>query len=218
MKGHPLSYSAEELAWIKANSARPRREARADFCVRFGRTDVTIGAFNSLCKRKGWLTGRNGRYPSGHAPANKGKKMPFNANSAKTQFKPGQLPHNHVGPGHERIDPRDGYVVMIVDEVNPWTGAATRPVHKHRWLWEQANGPIPEGHVLKCLDDDKTNCDPSNWEPIPRAMLPYLQGFRGIDYDAAEPEVKPAIMAIAKIRHKARSAKDRKVPPPDRTL
>lgn len=206
MKGHPLSYSDEELAFVRVTSTRPRREAHAAFCIRFGRSDVTLGAYMSLCKRNGWLTGREGRYQGGSVPANKGKKMPFNANRAKTQFKPGQLRHNHVGAGHERIDKKDGYVIMIVDVVNPWSGAATRPVHKHRWLWEQANGPIPEGHILKCLDGDKTNCEPSNWELIPRTMLPYLQGFRGIDYDAAEPEVKPAVLAIAKVRHKARSA------------
>ncbi|WP_375590181.1 HNH endonuclease signature motif containing protein [Hoeflea alexandrii] len=206
MKGHPIIYSDAELAWIKANGSRSRREAHAEFCWRFERDDVTLGAFASLCKRNGWLTGRDGRYPSGNVPANKGKKMPFNANSAKTQFKSGQVPHNHVGAGHERIDPKDGYVIMIVDEVNPWTGAATRPVHKHRWLWEQANGPIPEGHILKCLDGDKTNCEPSNWEPIPRAILPYLQGRHSIDYEAAEPEVKPTVLAIAKVRHKAKAA------------
>ena len=84
-------------------------------------------------------------------------------------------------------------------ERNPWTGAATRPVHKHRWLWEQANGPVPKGHRLKCLDGDKTNCDPSNWEAIPMALAPRLDGRFGRGYETAPAELKPAIMATARI-------------------
>ncbi|OWK23941.1 hypothetical protein AJ87_26355 [Rhizobium yanglingense] len=97
----------------------------------------------------------------------------------------------------------------IVDEENPWTGAKTRPVHKHRWLWEKANGPIPEGHVLKCLDGDKTNCDPSNWELISREVLPHLSGRFGFAYDQAEPEVKPAMMAVAKLKHAVKQARSK---------
>ena len=73
---------------------------------------------------------------------------------------------------------------------------------KHRWLWEQANGPVPEGMCLKCLDGDRTNCDPSNWELVPRALLPQLNGRWGLAYDAAEPEVKPLLLTQAKIKHR----------------
>lgn len=122
-----------------------------------------------------------------------------------TTFKHGQKPPNRRGAGHERIDSKDGYVVMIVEELNPWNGHSTRPVHKHRYLWEQANGPVPEGHVLKCLDGDKTNCDPSNWEAVPQTILPRLNACRrGVAYDQAAPELRPAIMAAAKLDHAAR--------------
>jgi hypothetical protein len=129
-------------------------------------------------------------------------------NARKTQFKKGGLPHNHQGAGHERVDSKDGYTIIIVDEVNPWTGAATRPVHKHRYLWEKVNGPIPDGFVLKCLDGNKTNCDPSNWEAIPRGLLPRLNGGRAtrvMAYDTAPDELKPTILAVAKLEHAARS-------------
>lgn len=212
MKGTPIPYSEAELSWLEARCTEPRRSVHEEFCKVFGRNDVSLQNVTSLCKRNGWFTGRTGQFAAGQIAHNKGKKCPpgkggRHPNSRRTQFKKGQVPHTFRGAGHERIDNKDGYVIMIVDELNPWTGAGTRPVHKHRYLWEKQNGPIPEGHVLKCLDGDKTNTDPSNWEAIPRTMLPYLGGFRGIDYDAAEPEVKPAIMAIAKLRHKARLAK-----------
>jgi len=212
MKGRAITYEPEELAWIEAHKEMPRAEAHAMFCARFRRSDVSFTNYHALCKRKGWLTGRTGRFDKGQVPPNKGKPMPdhVRAKCLATAFKPGNRPHTWRGAGHERIDSKDGYVVMIVEETNPWTGAPTRPVHKHRYLWEQQNGPIPAGHVLKCLDGNKTNTAPSNWELIPQAMLPRLNGRFGRDYDAAPAELKPAIMMTAKLEHAAREAKRRR--------
>lgn len=206
MKGRPINYSADELAWIETHKCGVRRKTHADFCERFGRQDVTFINLNSLCKRKGWLTGRTGCYEPGRTPENKGKKMPFNANSAKTQFKTGQLPHNTKHLGHERVS-KDGYVEISINEINPHTGYERHYVHKHRHLWELANGPVPDGMCLKCLDSNKANTDPSNWEAIPRAMLPRLNGRHSLAYDDAVPELKPTIIAIAKLEQKMREAK-----------
>ena len=209
MKGRVIEYSDAELFWIQDNSKRPRREAHTEFVELWNRPDVSLSNFNALCKRNGWMTGRTGCFAKGQAAHNKGKKMPFNPNSARTQFKKGQRPHTWRGAGHERVDKKDGYVIMIVDEPNPHTGASTRPVLKHRYLWEKLNGPVPEGHRLKCLDGDKTNTDPSNWEAIPAAMAPRLNGRFGRGYDHAPAELKPTIMLTAKLEHAAREAKKR---------
>ncbi|MCF6271597.1 MAG: HNH endonuclease [Rhodobacteraceae bacterium] len=206
MKGRALSYSAKELAWIEAHKTQLRRTAHTEFCQAFKRSDISFSNYNSLCKRKGWVTGRTGCYAPGSVPENKGKKMPFNANSARTQFKKGQLPHNTKHLGHERIT-KDGYVEISVAEKNPHTGYERRHVQKHRWLWEKANGPVPIGMVLKCLDGDKTNTALANWEAIPRAMLPRLNGRWSLGYDKAEANVKPVIMAAAKLEQKARELK-----------
>lgn len=182
MKGRNIPYSTAERAWIKANAHRPRREAHGDFTARFGRDDVSLDNFKSLCTREGWLNGATGR------------------------FSPGQRPHNTRHLGHERLT-HAGYVEISVPERNPYTGYPRRYVHKHRWLWEQAHGPIPENHVLKCLDGDKSNTDPTNWEAIPRSLLPRLNGRFGRNYDSAPAELKPTILAIAKLEHAARTAK-----------
>jgi hypothetical protein len=79
-------------------------------------------------------------------------------------------------------------------------------VHKHRWLWEHKNGRIPDGHKLKCLDGNKINTDPSNWECVPNGILSRLNK-RG--YEDAPPELKPAIMAVAKLEHSLHTAKRR---------
>lgn len=203
MKGHPFHYSPAELAWLKANRHLVISEYVERFRARFDRRDVTKNALHALRKRKGWKTGRTGCFPKGNVPANKGKQMPFNQNRARTQFKKGHLPKNYRGPGHEFIG-KDGYVVLIVAETNPHTGAATRPVQKHRWLWEQVNGPVPAGHALKCLDGNRTNCDPANWVVVPRALLPRLAGRWTIAYDAAPPELRATLLAVAKLEHSLR--------------
>lgn len=206
MKDNRISYSATELAWIEARSAMPRRELHAAFVAEFGRDDVSQANLTALCKRRGWLTGRTGRFTPGQKSWNKGTSYTA-PGSEKGWFRKGNVPHTHRGAGHEMIDPKDGYVWMIVNETNPHTGAPTRRVMKHRWLWVQANGPVPEGHVLKCLDGDKTNTDPSNWKPVPRALLPRLNGRFGRDYDTAPPDLKPLILATAELEHAARQTR-----------
>jgi hypothetical protein len=97
----------------------------------------------------------------------------------------------------------DGYVEISVNETNPHTGFERRYVQKHRWLWEKKNGPVPYGFVLKCKGD-RLDTDPSNWELIPRAILPRLSGRFGRGYEDAPKELKPTIMAVAKLEHQLR--------------
>jgi len=201
MKGHWIVYSAAELVWIKQHCTMPRREAHARFCRRFRRRDVLFDHFKALCKRQGWRTGRTGCFAKGLTPHNKGKRMPYHANSARTQFKPGNLPHNTKYLGHERVSV-DGYVEISVAETNPHTGYCRRYVLKHRHLWEQQHGPVPAGHALKCLDGDRRNTDPSNWVLVSRGLLPFLSGGRyGQCYDQAALEVKPALLTLAKLKY-----------------
>lgn len=212
MKGVNIPYSADELAWLEANCTLVIGEYHHAFCAAFSR-DVSAANLHALRKRKGWSTGRTGCFVKGQVPPNKGKKCApgtggRHPNARRNQFRKGNLPHNANYLGHERVS-KDGYVEISVDEVNPHTGFERRYVLKHRWLWEQQHGPVPAGMFLKCLDGDRTNTSPANWEALPRAVLPYLNGHRGFDYDSAEPEVRPAIIAVAKVKHAARSARSK---------
>lgn len=209
--GRHWKYSAAEVTWLKENSGLVVDEYHRAFCGEFGRTDLTAVALNQFRKKMGWKTGRTGRFAKGQPSPNKGKTCPpgiggRHPNALRTQFKKGQEPHNTKHLGHERIN-REGYVEISVDQVNPHTGYGRRYVHKHVWLWEQANGPVPEGHVLKCLDTNKANSDPSNWEAIPRGVLARLNGGRHkkqLAYNEASPELRPTVMALAKVVHRAR--------------
>lgn len=211
MKGRAIRYLAAELCWLERHRTLPIADYHARFSARFDRDDVTAGHLHALRKRKGWKTGRTGQYEKGAVPLNKGAKCApgrggRHPNARRTQFRKGQRPHNTKYAGHERVS-KDGYVEISIDERNPHTGFERRYVLKHLWLWEKAHGPVPEGMCLKCLDGDRLNVDPSNWELIPRALLPYLNGRWGVDYQAAHPEVKPAVLALAKVKHAAQKAR-----------
>jgi hypothetical protein len=212
MKGHYIPYSSAELGFIRRRGKMKRTDLHALFVEKFSRPDVSLANLNALCKRNGWFTGRTGCFEKGLVPHNKGKPHPSarSPNAAKNHFKKGNLPHNTNYLGHERIS-KDGYVEISVDEVNPHTGFERRYRLKHRWLWEQQHGPIPDGMALKCKGD-KLNCDPSNWELIPRALLPRLGGRYGRGYDDAPQELKPAIMGVVKIEHQIRERRKRRAP------
>lgn len=216
MKGRQIAYSSAELAFVQSVSKWPRPEAHAAFCQRFSRDDVSLQNFNALCKRNGWFTGRTGCFVKGQTPANKGVRCPDgkggrHPNARRTQFKKGSrngvAARNYKPIGTERIT-EDGYRERKVNDDLPF---------KDRWQlvqrleWESANGPIPEGYALKCLDGDKLNCDPSNWEAIPRGVLARLNGGRfrtTVAYDDAAPEIKPLVMSIAKLKHRAQVARE----------
>lgn len=216
MKGSRIAYSAAEIEWLSANRALPIAEYTAAFNAEFGRTE-SAQKLHALRKRRQWKTGRTGHFAEGHVSANKGQRCPEGVggrhpNARKTQFRKGQRSGVAVtlyqALGAERV--RGGYLVRKVNDDLPLQ-ARWRAVHLIRW--EEANGPIPDDHCLKCLDANRLNTDPSNWEAIPRALLPRINGgsaTRGLAYDQAEPEVRPALLNIAKIEHQVRVIKKRR--------
>ena len=210
MKGTRIAYSPRELAWIKRHRTMPRREAHAKFVDKFDRTDVSLDNFKALRTRNGWTTGRTGCFPKGSTPFNYGKQMPYNENSARTQFKKGmrtgRANENYKPIGTERVT-RDGYIERKIHDGLPMQ-SRWRAVHLIKW--EAKHGPIPKSHCLKCLSENKGNTDPSNWEMISRGLLPFLNGHRGPNYGQAAPEVRPAILTLAKLK-RARFSKTREV-------
>lgn len=199
LKGRLRIYSAEQIAFIRRHRTMPRRQLHKEFVRRFERPDLLFPSFMTLCKRVGAFTGRTGRFEKGSVPANKGKSMPYNANIARTQFKKGsrrgKAKELYKPIGSERLS-KDGYLERKIHDGLPlWS--RWRAVHLLNW--ESLNGPIPKGMALKCKGG-RLNTDPSNWELVSRGVLPRLNGIHGRGYDDAPPELKPTILAVAKLQ------------------
>lgn len=103
------------------------------------------------------------RFKKGDKPVNKGKKQHEYMSpeaierTAKTRFKKGQLPPNTHYDGHERVSV-EGYVEIRV--------ALGFYKLKHRLVWEQHHGHIPEGMIVVFKDGNRQNCDINNLELI----------------------------------------------------
>lgn len=216
MKGRSILYSANEMAWLEENRLLVISAYHARFVEQFGRTDVTAANLHALRKRKGWKTGRTGHFERGGISHNKGKKCApgrgGNSPAARaTQFRKGERRGVAVKLykpiGTERLS-KEGYVERKIHDGMPLQ-SRWRAVHLLRW--EEVHGPLAKGHCLKCLDGNKQNTDPGNWLAVPRALMPRLVGGnrhrKVLAFDDAAPELRPTILAIAKLEHQARSAK-----------
>lgn len=101
-----------------------------------------------------------GRFKKGNIPVNKGKKWEEymseegKNNSLKTTFKKGNIPHNHRPVGSERIN-IDGYSEIKIKEPNKW-------ILKHRYIYEQHYGKIPDGYNVMFADKNRQNFDIDN--------------------------------------------------------
>lgn len=101
-----------------------------------------------------------GRFKKGTIPPNKGQRRPgwSAGRMAETQFKkgrPAREAHNYVPIGTEKIDPkRNALVRKVTDDPNVFPVLRWQPVAK--LVWEAANGPVPEGHVVRFRDGMKT--------------------------------------------------------------
>lgn len=202
-KGRSTAFTPPQIAWAKAHCTMEAAAYVAAFDKKFR---TRIGAkLISLRKRRRWKTGRTGRFVKGQAPPNKGKRCPpgvggRHPNAQRTQFKKGSRSGRAVALyqpiGAERLS-KEGYRERKIHDGLPMQ-SRWRAVHLIDW--EAKHGPMPAGYCLKCLDGDKANTDPKNWELISRALLPLLNGRHGIAYNDAPAELKPTVLAAARVK------------------
>ena len=74
-------------------------------------------------------------------------------------FKKGNEPFNTKYNGHERVS-IDGYTEIRIKKGTY--------VLKHRYIWEQSHGQIPEGYILVFIDKNPQNITVENLELITR--------------------------------------------------
>lgn len=153
-----------------------RKEINEEFNRMFG-TDLPETQTTSFYKRIGCRTGNSGRFQKGIECRWKGKKqtdfMSPDAieRSKKFRFKKGQKPYNYRPVGSERVNIY-GYIEIKVKDPNVWE-------YKHKYVWQQAYGEIPEGHALIFKNRDKSDVSLENIMLVPKTVLG-IMGSKGL--------------------------------------
>lgn len=178
-KGLRRRFSTEEEQYIRDNILD---KTAAEMSLVLNRTSAAIYSYmhrngiiipdevKSIRKEQTTLNltegGKRHRFPKGHVPQNKGKKMTSEQYEKvkHTFFQKGHLPKNTKFDGYESIRMNRYGALRVFVRVS-------KRVHieKQILLWEEKYGPVPEGKILYCKNGDALNTDPSNWELVTRA-------------------------------------------------
>lgn len=197
-----------QFEFIKENVTGRLNQELADLInEKFG-LQITAKQMNTFKKNHGLVSGLDCRFKKGSVPANKGTKGVYNVGGNRTSFKPGHKPLNYKPVGYERVD-RDGYTLVKVSDDGAWH---ERWRHKHKVIWEEANGPIPEGHVVLFADQDRSNIVLDNLILIPQSSLSIVNR-RGLLFKDADLTKTGLIMAdiYKKVGERKRSDDKKKV-------
>lgn len=155
-----IKYTKEQRKFLIANNYMTSAKDLANmFNKKFG-TNITATNIKTFRGNNHLNSGLTGRFEKDHIPYNKGKSwddyMSKEAQdtSRKNTFKKGNIPLNHKPIGYERIN-ADGYIEIKVQEPNVFK-------LKHRVVYENANGPIPDNCNVIFADGNKLNLEPEN--------------------------------------------------------
>lgn len=211
MRPGPRKWTDEELGWLERYMpTMPRKELAALYEQEWGKP-ITHAQLDNLCTRYGWQGAPNtGRFVSGDPRSGAtGEHLErFLEGGKKTRFQKGHKGTNTQPMYSEavRLEGSSKTPTVFIKIPGPSPYASQKAtgwnqeshwVHKRRWVWEQENGPIPEGHVVVHLDGDTMNCELENLECVPRRVLVFLNKH-GPAY--AGPEVNPARIRLAQLR------------------
>ena len=195
-------YTDEERDFMKSYYfGHSYKEIRDEFNKRFG-ADISVGQVKNYGRRYHLLTGRTGRFEKGNVPANKGVPMSAEryAKCAPTMFKKGER-HGGNTPmpvGSEKV--RDGYVMVKVGQPDIWR-------RKAHIVWEQHNGPVPQGYIVTYKDGDPLNCDADNLIVISRKVNNVMSKLGLHKYTG---EKKQVAINIAKLAMASGAAKNKR--------
>ena len=135
------------------------------------------------------IRGMGSRFQPGHQSWMTGRKGI--RQSPRTEFKPGQKPANWKPVGSLRV---------IKDELNQYlqikltdTGCTPKDwVMYHRHVWQQAHGPIPEGHCVAFLPG-RFSLDPDKITPDALELVTPAEIMRRNNFYKYGPEVAAVV-------------------------
>ena len=184
-----IKYTKEEHEFMKVYVyGHSYEQIQETFKEKFGH-DITIQQIKSYICNHHLTTGKDGKFKKGNVPHNKGKKGVYAKGCEKSWFKEGNIPMQHRPVGSERIT-RDGYIEIKVAEPNKWD-------LKHRVVYENLYGKIPDGHVLIFRDGNKENVAIDNLILVTRGVNAVINR-EGIS--ACKNEMKDTAVIFAKLK------------------
>jgi len=154
-------FTKEQADFIKTNVKGTGNDELTQMFNSHFKLNLKVSQIKAFKKNNKLSSGLDGYFQKGHVPFNKGKKG--NWGYEPTQFKKGHKPHNYAPVGSERVN-GDGYVDIKVADPNKWRG-------KHLVIWEEHNGPVPEGYAVIFGDGNDRNFDINNLIRVSRKQL-----------------------------------------------
>ena len=114
------------------------------------------------------------------------------------QFGHGQKMYHHWKPvGSERVN-SNGYIEVKIAEPRTWA-------FKHKLVYEEYFGPIPEGCVIRFLDGNRLNCSPDNLVLLTKAEHAVLTR-KGLATE--DPELTRAGVNVVKLSMKIKELEE----------
>ena len=152
-------YPREVHAFIRDHVAGRTAQELADMTNAAFGTNFTASSMKSYKANHKLNSGLTGRFEKGHIPPNKGRKGYVAPGSEKGWFQKGSTPWDTVPVG-TIVTKTDGYLWKKIDDkpgvwLQNWK-------QLHLLIWEDAYGPVPEGHRVIFKDGDHQNCTLEN--------------------------------------------------------
>ncbi len=198
----PKYYTDDELAFLRDYApGHSRKECHAEFNRRFPDRQRSLGSIVACMKNHEYKTGRDGRFQKGRKSEswNKGKKMtPEHRAKCEHSFFGSENKPPKTEPVGTEKRLSDGYIWVKIDD-KPNAKKQVNWRQKQRLVWEQHNGPVPEGMFVTFLDGNRENFAIENLALITRAEHARLNqsGLRSED-----PEITAAALQLAKLTTK----------------
>lgn len=170
-------FSPEEIKWLEENRKGFNFDVTTEKMNKHFGTNYKVSQVRGWCHAHHLPCGVDMRFKKGNVSFNKGHKGWCAPGSEKGWFKKGHRPHNW-SPVNTEVIVDDGYIKVKVAEPNVWE-------LKHRLVWQEKNGKIPEDSCLIFLNGVKTDCRIENLMLIKRSILLVLNHEKLIFDDAA---------------------------------
>lgn len=130
------------------------------------KSDAYLQSMKSGRLKKNDTRGKANRFKKGNIPWNKGKRFNAGENAKQRRFRRGELNGRakelYKPLGHERVN-KNGILERKIKSDGP---SSQRWKSVHRMIFEEHNGPIPDGHIVVFIDGNRRNFDICNLECI----------------------------------------------------